>query len=958
MNISNNGNSTLTYEIFNTQTQTVLHSGFSSDQQLNVGNISSGSSADLLSATEGTPPRTSIAFMPHNTFDCEGAEGLIIQDNGEIDNGYSGNPNLVDEVIVAESFSIQDPSSFGTICISLLSLGSESLDFELVIYSADESTGAPDEELFSVWATAEDLPDGLPDEPAWYTVDLSGAALLAEPGTYIIGARFQPQDPNVFVAADESSDEQGNGWFYTDDADEWVPLTTQFPDYKNLLIRPQLTEPLACMSPEEVSWISVADDSGDVAPGETEQALVTLDSSGLTEGTYEALLCVLSNDPEAGLTEVPVTMEVLPDPPVAEVNPEELNPAAEEGSQTTETITISNSGIGELEWTAGTTSETRYGTSAPGFQEYNTSSMQQPLSSFDCDEADGLIILDAGIIDNGYSGNPAMIDEVTITESFSPEDGGVLGTVCLSFMSQGPESLDFELVVYQDNPNADGPGVEIASVQATAEDLPEAETGIEAEYWVTADLSGLNIIVEDGERVYIGAKWSPPSPNVFLAADESSSVTGEGYIDLDDGWQPIQNQFTEYKAMMIRPQFMDLSGCFDPEGTDWISLSATDGIIASGQETEITATFDSENLSPGTYEAQVCFLTNDPDNSVVAIPVSFTVEEVPDLAEVWPGDTNNDGVVSLSDVLTIGAFWGEEGPARDDDGTSWEPNEAEFWENEPAATWADANGDGVIDDDDLSIIVQHQGNTQPDYEPSDEAPISESNLPSAEPGSIITATLTQVPDDILGAAFYFTIDGGNSPEWTIHSFEAGDWAQEWITDDMLLSLDYIDGSDFGIVWAHKGEAAPSQAQNLVTVEIEAGEGWNGDLNLLVNQVNVLDENLEQASLSGVIVDITVEDPVDTPTDTELPQVTKLNQNYPNPFNPTTNVQFDLASQAEVVLEVYNVLGQHVSTLISGEMMQAGSHSVTFDGSRLNSGVYFIRMQAGSEQFTKSMTLVK
>ena len=957
LNISNNGSSTVSYEIFNTQLRTVLHSGFNIDQSSIEGSVSSGSSADVLSESGENPPRTSLASMPLNSFDCNDAEGLIIQDNGEIDNGYGGNPTIVDEVIIVESFSIDEPSSFGTVCISIISLGAESLDFELVIYSVDES-GEPGEELFSTWATAEDLPDGIPDEPAWYTIDLSGAALLAEPGTYLIGARYQPQDPNIFIAADESSDEQGNGWFYTDDSDEWVPIEEQFSNYKNMLIRPQLTEPLACMSPEEVSWISVADDTGDVAPGETEQAAVTLDSSGLSEGTYEALLCVLSNDPQAGLTEIPVTMEVLPAPPAVEVNPEELNPVAEEGSEITENIIISNTGDGELDWTAGSTSETRLGTTTPGFQEFNTTGMQHPLNSFDCEEADGLIILDSGTIDNGYSGNPSTIDEITMTESFSPQDGGVLGTVCLSFMSQGPESLDFELVVYLDNSNDDGPGQQIASIPATAEDLPEAETNIEAEYWVTVDLSNLNIIVQDGERIYIGAKWSPPSPNVFLAADESSSVTGEGFVNLDDGWVPIQNHFSQYKALMIRPQFMDLTGCFDPEGTDWISLSAGSGITAPGQETEITATFSAENLSPGIYEAQVCFLTNDPEKPVIGIPVSFTVEEAADLAEVWPGDTNNDGIVSLSDVLTMGAFWGEEGPARDNDGSGWEPQEATLWEDEPAATWADANGDGVIDEDDLSVIMQHMGNTQPDYEPTDAEPISETNLPAAEPGSIVTAILTQVPEDILGAAFYLTIDGGNNPEWTIRSYEAGDWAQEWISDDMMLSLDFSDTSDFGIVWAHKGEAAPSQAQDLVTIEIEAGEGWNGDLRLLVNQVHILDENLVQESLGGVIVDITVDGPVNTPADTELPVVTKLKQNYPNPFNPTTNVQFDLASEAEVLLEVYNVLGQHVSTLVQGEMMQAGSHSITFDGSRLNSGVYFIRMQAGMEQFTKSMTLVK
>lgn len=90
----------------------------------------------------------------------------------------------------------------------------------------------------------------------------------------------------------------------------------------------------------------------------------------------------------------------------------------------------------------------------------------------------------------------------------------------------------------------------------------------------------------------------------------------------------------------------------------------------------------------------------------------------------------------------------------------------------------------------------------------------------------------------------------------------------------------------------------------------------------------------------------------------LPVEFELEQNFPNPFNPTTNIRFALPSASNVALEVYNVLGQRVATLISNEKMSAGRHSVKFDASQLGSGMYIYRIQAGNNISTKKMMLIK
>ncbi len=80
-------------------------------------------------------------------------------------------------------------------------------------------------------------------------------------------------------------------------------------------------------------------------------------------------------------------------------------------------------------------------------------------------------------------------------------------------------------------------------------------------------------------------------------------------------------------------------------------------------------------------------------------------------------------------------------------------------------------------------------------------------------------------------------------------------------------------------------------------------------------------------------------------------------NYPNPFYPETQIRYEVASQVQVRLEVYDVLGRRVQTLVD-EPKSMGSYTVRFDGSSLSSGMYFIHMKAGETDKVQKMTLIK
>ncbi len=92
-------------------------------------------------------------------------------------------------------------------------------------------------------------------------------------------------------------------------------------------------------------------------------------------------------------------------------------------------------------------------------------------------------------------------------------------------------------------------------------------------------------------------------------------------------------------------------------------------------------------------------------------------------------------------------------------------------------------------------------------------------------------------------------------------------------------------------------------------------------------------------------------------DPALPADLKLEQNYPNPFNPTTVISYYLPENSDVTLEVFNMLGKRVATLVS-EQQQAGRHEVIFDGSELTSGNYIYRIRAGDYSEARQMMLVK
>jgi hypothetical protein len=88
-----------------------------------------------------------------------------------------------------------------------------------------------------------------------------------------------------------------------------------------------------------------------------------------------------------------------------------------------------------------------------------------------------------------------------------------------------------------------------------------------------------------------------------------------------------------------------------------------------------------------------------------------------------------------------------------------------------------------------------------------------------------------------------------------------------------------------------------------------------------------------------------------------PSTITLEQNYPNPFNPSTTIQYSLVSSGLVTLDLFDILGRKIITLLNSKQ-SSGSHQVHWDADGFSSGIYFYRLQCNSTIIAKKMLLIR
>ncbi len=134
----------------------------------------------------------------------------------------------------------------------------------------------------------------------------------------------------------------------------------------------------------------------------------------------------------------------------------------------------------------------------------------------------------------------------------------------------------------------------------------------------------------------------------------------------------------------------------------------------------------------------------------------------------------------------------------------------------------------------------------------------------------------------------------------------------------------------------------------------------GDYELIAQKIGIPDAksslfsiNTTQDTLNGLDISMILT----SIKNVNSPSSFELYQNYPNPFNPTTTIKFSLQKASKVELNIYNILGQKITALIT-KLMNAGAYTVNFDASSLSSGIYFYELKTSDYSIVKKMELLK
>ena len=325
---------------------------------------------------------------------------------------------------------------------------------------------------------------------------------------------------------------------------------------------------------------------------------------------------------------------------------------------------------------------------------------------------------------------------------------------------------------------------------------------------------------------------------------------------------------------------------------------------------------------------------------------------------VWPGDTNHNGTVELSDVNVLGLFWGTTGtPRTTDDQMTWEPKLAGRY-TKPTGAHVDADGSGIVDVRDLFPIGLNWRKNKLNY--SDIVPKSTVRLQRMFNGKVwlkleegrqtgeyhLKVQLENTADiDLAGAAFCL-----NYPS------------------DAVRIASVISGKVWGSSPLSVRNNNASAGKFAMSLVIPAGSPVKGSNNTLVNFILHADSppNIDTFKLddvavlfpNGELLELTTISNVSVRD--KVPKDFVLNRAYPNPFyhqttsvtNIGTTLQLELPEMSQVNAVVFNTLGQRVRVITLATKEQ-GNHLIQWDGlndeeQASKSGLYFIRIEAVGE----------
>ena len=344
------------------------------------------------------------------------------------------------------------------------------------------------------------------------------------------------------------------------------------------------------------------------------------------------------------------------------------------------------------------------------------------------------------------------------------------------------------------------------------------------------------------------------------------------------------------------------------------------------------------------------------------IPENLTINLVPEPTQllVWPGDTDNNGIVNQADVLPIGIFWELNGPVRPYASLTWSEQSCPSWSSDQRATYVDATGDGTINMNDIIPIGLNWGKKHT---------VGKYILPPSVTKSKAGKIASHFQFDPLKTSCELEIKVKNVKKLSGVSFELHYPSQVAeiisVEQDIFFNNNalfyYKNDQQKGILGVAicQKETLPDnkKAGTIAKINFKYNTKLSNDYvnQFKINNVITIDN---MGSFCSLFIDeFDVEQNVKN-----LPLEFRLEQNYPNPFNPTTCISYHVPFVSQVNLKIINITGKLVKILQSN-YMEPGSYKVFWDGKDQRgvdaaAGLYFIKMTTENFYQTKKCLLIR
>jgi len=504
-------------------------------------------------------------------------------------------------------------------------------------------------------------------------------------------------------------------------------------------------------------------------------------------------------------------------------------------------------------------------------------------------------------------------------------------------------------------------------------------------------------------------------------ATSPQSAGGEFWVNIDVGnsTNPVSNLFgvsfdldftntgyidvvTPYATNVLAGEFLgsDVVFFFSVDETAGkVNLAITrksgqGGVNGSGTVAKIKFKADpaTPNNTPIQYSVSNV-IANDPVGGAVALVPGTTTVIISSGITVWPGDTNDPfdplNIVNQADVLPIGLHWGKIGPKRTchpaGQEMMWMAHTATPWTPDKNATYADANGDGIVNQADVLAIGLNWGKTHTSLLANNtnesEPESSQLDIPVLSKSSDQDESAFSQSDT---AIIKLKFSGSNNPGqhfyidvWVKHVSKLFGLSYELIyhpkaymsMDSVKMEPNNILGNDL-IFFSMADTTQKDTVKISVALSRKFGQaGVTADSGLVtrirayMSPTAIIDQSQTKFWFSNIFANDPTGNQIHFKVDTtNLKCVTRvvdhapkakptefaLFQCYPNPFNPTTTIEYYLPGTAEVKLAVFDLQGRLVRNLIN-RTHSVGLHNLEWNGrdeagQLAASGIYFYRLE--------------